>query len=941
MSGASTSEIRTLLLTDVVDSTQLAESIGDAAMAEVWTQHDRLARDLLPLHGGREIDKTDGMLMLFTEPAAAVNYTLAYHQALAGMATPLRARAGIHVGPVILRENSAADVALGAKPLEVEGLAKPTTARVMAIARGGQTLLTPEAREALGKTELRVESHGHWMVKGVADPIELYEIAPPGQRPIAPTDTEKAYRVIKSAEWWMPVRDIPNNLPHQATSFVGRDTEIDEVEGFLSKARLVTLLGMGGLGKTRLSLQVASDVIHRFPDGAWFLDLSPLRDEALVVDHALQVIGAPQEPDRTPLQSLCSYLRTRRVLLVIDNCEHLLRAAANMAAAVLQAAPHVRLLATSRESLHVPGEQSYPVRPLPVPGRASSGDRLSLSPAVQLFVDRARQHKPSFALGPAEAPVVAELVERLEGIPLALELAAARIRVLPVAEINARLKDRYKILTGGARVLQERQQTLRGLVDWSYDLLDEREKKALSRLGVFVGGFDLAATEHVCGTEPLEPEDMLDVLGSLVEKSLVMLDENDDVGRYRMLETIRDYASEKLEQSGEQAATATRHCEIYFARAKEARNGIQGQEQATWIRRVETDLDNIRAATSLALSGGADPFIAVKIAVAMQSFWTLRGYASEGRRVIRDALALPAIQDADIAQAWALYVGAALAESQSDHDEARQMLETCLTLRRKLGNPVDIAATLSTLALARLHAGDAEGARTGEEEALALFRGVGDQRGEAISLLHLGQIAVYLGEAEVARGSVEASLAIARKIKHQELEAECQLVLGEIAFESGDGPAAELWFKRSLTVCREAADKRGEANAQRALGRSALAARDFPAARTRLTEALRALRSFEMWDEVLGTLEDCADLATAAGEPDFGARVYASTAAARGTLKLARPPHAERKHQSQIVALMESLGKDSFESHWADGSQWGIDDAIREVLRPEHERVTG
>ena len=935
MSGPSTSEIRTLLLTDVVDSTQLAESIGDAAMAEVWTQHDRIARDLLPLHGGREIDKTDGMLMLFTEPSAAVNFTLAYHQALAGMATPLRARAGIHVGPVILRENSAADVALGAKPLEVEGLAKPTTARVMAIARGGQTLLTPEAREALGKTELRVESHGHWMVKGVADPIELYEIAPPGQRPIAPTDTEKAYRVIKSAEWWMPVRDIPNNLPHQATSFVGRDTEIDEVEAFLAKARLVTLLGMGGLGKTRLALQVAAERMHQFPDGVWFIDLAPLRDEALVVTHMLQVLGAPQEPDRPPQQSLCNYLRGRRVLLLIDNCEHLLRATSTLVAAILQAAPHVRLLATSREALHVPGEQSYPLRPLPVPARGASGAAVSLSPAVQLFVDRARQHKPSFELGTAEAPVVAELVERLEGIPLALELAAARIRVLPVAEINARLKDRYKILTGGARVLQERQQTLRALVDWSYDLLDAREQSALARLGIFVGGFDLDAAEQVCGADPLAPEDMLDLLASLVEKSLVMLDEHDDVGRYRMLETIRDYASEKLAQSGELDAVALRHCDYYFARAKEVRKGMLGPEQATWIRRMETDLDNLRAATALALSGSTDAFIAVKIAVAMQAFWILRGYAGEGRRVIRDALALPAIQDSDLAQGHALYVGAGLAESQSDHAEARQMLETCLTLRRKLGNPVDIAATLSTLALARLQGGDADGARAAEEEALELFRQIGDQYGEAIGLLHLGQIAAHLGEQDSARQHLEASLAIARKIKHQELEGACQLTLGVLAFESQDRAGAEQWFKRSHTVCREAADKRGEASAERALGRVALVAGDLVTARSRLGDALRAFRSFEMWEEVLGALEDCADLVTACGEPELGVRLYGATTAARGTLTLARSPHAEREHQAQVLSLLDKLGKEAFESHWATGSQWGLDEAIREALSSE------
>ncbi|MGB3429066.1 MAG: hypothetical protein WBA53_12925, partial [Burkholderiaceae bacterium] len=276
------SEVRALLLTDVVDSTKLAEAIGDAAMAEVWISHDRTARDLLVKHGGREIDKTDGMLMLFDEAAGAVAFAVAYHRALAGLPTPLRARAGLHVGPVLLRRNTPEDVALGAKPIEVEGLAKPMTARIMSLASGGQTLMTTEARAALGDTPLRVESHGFWMVKGIAEPIELFEVGDEGAPFVAPPDSEKVYRVVRDDDWWLPVKEIPHNLPHLATAFVGREREIGEVRALLDKARLVTLLGMGGLGKTRLAVQSAAGLLHKYADGVWFLDLSPLRDEALV-----------------------------------------------------------------------------------------------------------------------------------------------------------------------------------------------------------------------------------------------------------------------------------------------------------------------------------------------------------------------------------------------------------------------------------------------------------------------------------------------------------------------------------------------------------------------------------------------------------------------------------------------------------------------------------
>ena len=346
-------------------------------------------------------------------------------------------------------------------------------------------------------------------------------------------------------------------------------------------------------------------------------------------------------------------------------------------------------------------------------------------------------------------------------------------------------KDRYKLLTGGSRVLQERQQTLRALVDWSYELLTPEEQIVLDRLGVFVGGFDLAAAEAVCGGEPLAGEDVLDLLASLIEKSLVMLEERDDGARYLMLETIREYAREKLAQRDDAAAVAARHCDHYFALAKAARNGLRGPQQADWLWRLEVELDNIRSAIALSLAGGVDPFIAVKFAVAMQGFWILRGYSTEGRKLVQAALALPAIQASPIAQAWALYVGAALAESQSDHAEARKMLETCLELRRALGNEVDIAATLSTLSIARLQAGDAVEAAAGESEALEIFRRLDDRVGEAIGLLHLGQICLYQGDDATARSHLEQCLAIAREIRHQEVEGECELVLGEVAFEIG------------------------------------------------------------------------------------------------------------------------------------------------------------
>ena len=933
------SEIRALLLTDVVDSTRLSERLGDSAMAAVWQAHDRVARQLLPVWRGREIDKTDGMLLMFDAAADAVGYALAYHRALAGLPVALQARAGVHVGPVVLRDNSAEDIARGAKPLEVDGLAKPTAARVMSLAQAGQTLLTAEARDDLGRTSLRVQSHGHWMVKGVAEPLEIFEATESDVRPVPPPDSEKVFRVVRNGDWWMPAKDIPNNLPQQGSSFIGRERELDDIKSLLPSARLLTLLGMGGLGKTRLSLQAAAEVMHQYPDGVWFLDLAPIHDPALIVNVAAQALDVREEPDRPLVQTLCAHLKQRRVLLILDNCEHVIAASAELAHAIVRATAHVGLIASSRQPLRIPGERAYPILPLAVPKREDGLEALRRSPAVRLFVDRARAHKPSFELNEREAPVVADLVARLEGIPLALELAAARIRALSVADINARLKDRYKLLTGGARVLQERQQTLRALVDWSYELLNDAERMVLTRLGVFAGGFDLAAAEHVCGADPLASDDVLDLLASLVEKSLVMLDERDEGTRYRMLETIRDYAREKLDLAGGSAAAAAQHCDYFFKMAKRANLGLKGPEQADWIWRLETEHDNVRGAMALALSGGVDPLIAVKLPVALLGFWMLRGYATEGRSAVRAALAMPAIRASDVAHAHALYVGAALAESQSDFDQARDMLETCLTLRRGLGNPVDIAATLSTLSPARLQAGDAAGAEEGEQEALRIFRELGDRVGEAIGLLHLGQIGLYREDDTQANAYLEQCLAIAREIKHQEVEGECELVLGESAFEFGDRERACQRFKRSLTVCRDAGDKRGEANALWWLGKVDLQAGDIASAKARLADALKAFRASEMWEELLGNLDDHVALARLDGKAEIAVCLAAATALTREKLRLARSPRSERHWHGQLEAMQQAMSSADFDSAWSEGRDWQIDQVIRAALTMQQERV--
>jgi predicted ATPase/class 3 adenylate cyclase len=932
---------RALLLTDVVDSTQLAQALGDERMAQLWLAHDRLARDLLPLHGGREIDKTDGMLLLFERAADALAYAAAYHAGLAALSLAegqrLAARAGLHVGTVLLRANSAEDIARGAKPLEVEGLAKPTAARVMGLARGGQTLLSQDAAAAL-QAEGRaaaVVSLGPWRLKGVAEPVELYEPAHGAQG--APPDGDKAYRVLRVGNRWLPLREVPNNLPQPGTPFVGREREVDDIKALLPRTRLVTLLGTGGLGKTRLSLQVAAEMRAEFPDGTWFLDLSALRDPTLVVAEAARLLQVQDEPGRPLLQVLAAALQDKRLLLVLDNCEHLVQAAATLAQALLRQAPDLRLLASSRIALHVAGEQVYPVQPLAVPrfapGQYIDTAALGALASVQLFVQRAQAQRPAFQLDAMQAAAVAELVTRLEGIPLALELAAARVRSMSVADINARLGDRYRLLTGGSRVLQQRQQTLRSLVDWSHELLTPPEQTLFARLAVFVGGFDLAGAEAVCGFAPLDPLDVADLLDRLVEHSLLTVHDTGEGGlRYGMLETLREYAADKLRELPDAEPVQSRHAEQMFEIAKQGRDGLKGAGHAAWVARLEAELDNLRAAMESARKGIADPLLAAKIPVALQNFFITQGYLSEGRDLMRAALALPAVRASDTARAHALYAAAALAVEQGDPREARTLLLDCLALRRAAADTLRTAQTLSTLAMAQLAAGDSQAALASDEEALALFGDLDHPIGLAIVRLQMGQVLIALERWAEAQAHLRASLALARELASHEVESECEWLLGRCAQNYGQLDLAGQHLQRALAIAREASDRRGEARAQAALGRLALQLGELEDAGAVMGEALRVFHRHEMRAELLAALEDHAALGWARQEASQAAVLLAVAERARAASGLAREPLSALLVQVLEAALREQLGEWGWTQAVTAADATSLADAVQAAL---------
>ena len=917
----------TLLFTDIEGSTKLWEEQGER-MARALAEHDALSRSAVERNNGIVVKMTgDGMYAAFADPSDAVSAALMLQQSLEDPATTngisFRVRFGLHLG-IVERRND-----------DLFGSPVNRAARIMKAAHGSQVLLSQAVVDRVrGKLPpaASVRDLGGVRLRDLATPEHVYQLVHPGLR--------QDFPVLRS------LAATPNNLPQQVTSFIGRERELAEIKSLLETTRLLTLLGMGGLGKTRLSLQIAADVLENYPDGVWFVDLAPIKDPSLVPSAVAQVLNVREEPGKPLSQTLCEHVSERELLLVLDNCEHLIAACASLVDTLIAGAPQARILATSREGLHIHGEQIYHVLPLAAPDRNASVDSLLRSEAVQLFVERARLQKPGFLLTERDAPAIAEICARLDGIPLALELAAARMRSLSTGEINARLHDRFKLLTGGSRVALERQQTLRALVSWSYDLLQEREQMLLDRLSVFAGGFDLAAAEAVCGAEPLETDDVIDLLSSLVEKSLVMVEQGEGVSRYGLLETIREFArehfskrydmlgtirefaKERLVDRDDVAATAKRHCDYFFEFAKTIRHKLLGAEQAEWTGRAEADLDNLRAAIALALSGGVDPVMAVKFEVALMRFRILRGYSSEARKNVRAALVLPGIQEPNFFRAHALYVGGVLATNQSDHAEATKMLTECLAIRRGLDNPRDTAATLSTLATLHLQQDDVAKAREYEEEAIAIFRGLDDRLGEAIGLINLGEIAVRQADDDGARSLFEQCLPIARSIENLELESECERNLGELALRTNDLPAAQARFTRSLTICRDAQDKRGEAITRWRLAKADAARGDHEAAFKGLIDALRALRAFEMNTEALDCLEDYARLLQSVNRSEDAVGVFAAAAAGRELLMLPRSARRESERQESIEAARAVLGKIAFDAAWSAGAQWTLDEAV-------------
>jgi predicted ATPase/transcriptional regulator with XRE-family HTH domain len=705
----------------------------------------------------------------------------------------------------------------------------------------------------------------------------------------------------------------PHNLPVQPTALLGREEEVRQVVAALRRAdaRLVTLTGPGGIGKTRLAFQIAADLLGDFADGVWLVPLSRLTDPSLVLPAVAQTLGVSEQGGRPLLETLRAHLRDKRLLLLLDNFEQVVGAAGEVGA-LLGSAPALKLLVTSRVPLRLRGEQRFPVPPLALaqPGRIPSSDHLTRYAAEALFVERAGRVRPDFAVTAANAAAIAEICARLDGLPLAIELAATRIAVLSPEALLARLSGRLKLLTGGARDVDERQQTMRATLAWSEDLLGPEEQRLFRRLAVFVGGCTLEAAEAVCiapeGAEPLGV-DLLDSVESLVEQSLVQRREEGGETRFGMLHVIREFALERLEASGEGEALRRAHAAHFLALVEQAEPELTRPEAAIWLDRLEREHDNLRAALAWAQEQG-EAERGLRLVAALFRFWWARGHLREGRAWAEGLLMLEAGQRAEAVagtpgtarggvgarlRARALLAGGGLAMDLDEDATARTWLEQAAALARTAGDRHTTARVLNSLGMVAVGANDLERAETRYAESLALNRELDDRRGIAVTLNNLGDVAVYQGDLERATVALTEALALARELGDRDHTAMCLQNLGRVAHKRGEVARAETLQREALVLFRDLGDPR------------------------HCSEALERL----------------AGTAGAARHGERAARLLGAVAAVRATLGTPQPALERAETDAAVAPARAALGENAWAAAFAAGRALPLEQAIAEALQ--------
>lgn len=958
----------TLLFTDIEDSTMLWEQQPEA-MKFALAQHDMLLRQMIDGHNGY-VFKTvgDAFCAVFANATDAMDAAIAAQRGLqAPLANlPIRVRMALHTGAVEERDG------------DYFGPALNRVARLLSAGHGGQVLLSRASQElvwdrlAAGVT---LRDMGEHRLKDLLLPEQIYQLVVPG----LPTD----FPPLKTLDV------LQHNLPVQLTSFVGRQKELTRLKTLLAtnqpgRNRLVTLTGSGGIGKTRLSIQAAQELLPEFRNGVWLVELASLTDPALVPQAVATVLDVREEQSRPLLARLTDYLREKTLLLVLDNCEHVIESCAQLADYLLRHCPDLSILASSREALGIEGENTFHVPSLSLPSTEKASPSISADfEAIQLFVERASTVLPGFALTDANAPAVVQVCRQLDGVALAIELAAARVKTLRVEQIASRLDDAFRLLTGGSRTALPRQQTLRATIDWSYNLLSDSERILLRRLSVFAGGWTLEAAESVCLGEGLDTHEVLDLLTQLVSKSLVVAERQPgQETRYHLLETTRQYAQEKLLVSGEGETVRDRHLAFYLRLAEEIDLKRKTAERLTCMKQFDTENDNFRAALKWALteSKEANAEQGLWLASALKQFWHRRGYYHEGRGWLEQGLALSAgsNHESTIIRAKALYAAGYLAFFQNDDSSAHSLFEKSIALYRKI-NPSDkqdFTDALNLLAafwanndpiaaralseesvaicrglgpsnkwvlaqalfwngtIAYLQEDDATAQLCAEESQL-LFRQTGDVWEAAAPISTLGHLAVRRGDFSAARTFYEESLRLWTEGDDRWAIALCTDLLGDIDRILGDYTAAISRFEESLRFWRDMGNRADMALSLRNLGIAKLFEGDHEHAATLLVESLPLLR--ETWDEfaVALNLAGLSGVAEAQGQGVRAARLLGAADAidVGTTVFWGVTAVADRTEYDRLVAAGRTqMQEGAFAAAWAEGRAMMLEQAVAYAL---------
>ena len=916
----------TFLFTDIEGSTKLWEK-SPTGMQVALTRHDAIMWEAIEGHGGF-VFKTvgDAFCAAFPTAVGALQAALAAQRTLLSEdwgeeIDILRARMALHTGAAHERDG------------DYFGPPVNRVARLLSAGHGGQILLSSSTQE-LVSDHLPADTHlrdlGERRLKDLARPERIFHLTA--------FDLPSEFPPLRTLE------RFPHNLPLQATPLIGREREVEAVSERLRspETRLLTLVGPGGTGKTRVGLQAAAELVDDFEDGVFFVPLAAITDPALVASTIARVLGLSEGGAQAPEELLEGYLRERRTLLFLDNLEQIIESA-SLVDELLSSAPDLKILATSRIPLGLYGEYEFPVAPLslPDPGSLPPLETLTDYEAVRLFVERASAVRPDFSLTQENAVAVVEICRRLDGLPLAIELAAARIKLLPPGVLQERLSNRLKLLTGGARNLPERQRTLRNAIAWSYDLLGGSEKVLFARLGVFSGGATLEAIEAVCDAPGDLPTDVFDGVSSLVDESLLRQEEEwGGEPRFVMLETIREYARERLRQSGEAEAASRAHAAYFLALAEEAEPMLWGAEDAVWLDRLEQEHNNIRAALSWSVEHG-EAELALRLGGALRWFWYMEGYYGEGRTWLEAVL----VKDGRVsAQARAKVLEGIgwLANQQGDLDMAEATAEAGLRLRAKAGLGEVVAANFrDILGEAARNRGDYERATEMLEGSLALHRTAGDRRGVAWSLGNLANVSGDRGNYERAIELYEEGLVLSRELGGARPLGEYLISLGYEYLLEGDHDRATALNEEAAELYQKRGRRGGLQVAFDNLGWAALEQGHYRRAEDLHEENLVLCQ--ELGDRLIASesMEGLACVAGATGEGERAAKLFGAAQTQREAVGYV---HTHREHalrEPYLAAARSRVGDAAWAETWEEGQSMTFEDAIAYALEVEAGRLPG